>query len=131
MQWQCTNGISLFYFAIRWCILIFFLTTWLISLIRAEANTDSNARWLIYLTNWGYTLCTTQSIFSVIMVTSALLTERRSCGKEDYLTGKLYKVYWAVNGMATVVAFGITVLFWTLIYEGKSASKNLKDKTRD
>lgn len=118
LQWQRTNGISLIYFAVRWSILVFFVTTWLISLIQAELNTESNARWLIYLTNWGYTLCTAQAILSVIMITSALLSERRSCTKEDYLTGKLYKVYWAVNGIATVVAFGITILFWSLIYEG-------------
>lgn len=119
LQWQRANGISLIYFAIRWSILVFFLTTWLVSLIQSEVNTDSNARWLIYLTNWGYTLCTTQSVLSVIMVTSALLTEKRKGAKEDYLTGKLYKLYWTINGMATVVAFGITILFWTLIYEGK------------
>lgn len=122
LQWQRTNGISLFYFILRWSILIFFLTTWLISIIQAEVNTNSNARWLIYLTNWGYTICTTQSLLSVIMITSALLTERRirrsNCAKEDYVIGKLYKIYWAINEIATVVAFAITILFWSLIYEG-------------
>lgn len=98
--------------------MIFFVTTWLISLLQAEVNTNSNARWLIYLTNWGYTVCTAQSIFSVIMITSALLAERRNSAKEDYLTSKLYKTYWAVNELATVVAFTITILFWSLIYEG-------------
>lgn len=110
-QWQCTNDISRIYYIYRWAILGFFLPTWLISV-----QSEDNAKWLIYLTNWGYTLCTVQSILSVIMITSSLQKEKSGI-EEDYLTRKLYKIYWAVNEIATVVAFNITIIFWSLIYE--------------
>lgn len=31
----------------------------------------------------------------------------------------LYKIYWALNIIGTDIAFGITFLYWTVIYDGK------------
>lgn len=82
-------------------------------------NTNSNGRFFIYLTDWGYTLCTVQSVLSVVMMTSSLVThKRRKHVDDDSITRSLYKVYWVINEVATGSAFAITVLFWALIYEG-------------
>lgn len=122
-QWQQTAYTSIYYLFVRLCFIVYFLTTWLIAVIDAEhldRPESYRAKWMIYLTNWGYTICTLQALISVIMLVSTLLTEHKE-GRHahDKLTTLTYKVYWAVNVVATDVAFGITILFWSLIYEGK------------
>lgn len=96
----------------------------MISVIDNEENPDvpasyHPAKWLIYLTNWGYTICTVQALLSVIMFCSNLFLERKKLTNgPDVITNKLYKVYWAINVISLDIAMGITILFWSLIYRG-------------
>lgn len=120
----------MYYLFVRLCFVVFFLTTWLISVIDAEhidCPESYRAKWLIYLTNWGYTVCTLQALLSVVMLISTLLTESKKGGNaRDRLTLKTYKVYWTVNVIATDVAFGITIIFWSLIYQGIKVLLNVR-----
>lgn len=118
-QWQRTAGVSIYYFCIKWCISLFFVITSVVSVIQADTEEESQATTFIYLSRWGYTLCTMQSVVSVIMLTSALVTEKKQFEmKESTVVEKLYKFYWVLVEMATDVAFGITILFWSVQYNG-------------
>lgn len=116
-QWQRTLGISLCYFVIKWCIALFFVITSVFSIIQADTAAESQATTFIYLSRWGYTLCTIQSILSVIILTSALITEKSSKMKDNFVE-HIYKIYWMFVEVATVVAFGITTLFWSIQFDG-------------
>lgn len=43
---------------------------------------------------------------------------------QDDPTLILHKIYWALNIIATDIAFGITFLYWTVIYDGKLIKLN-------
>lgn len=65
-------------------ITIFFFVTWLISIIDVTNPNNPNSyktKWLIYLTNWGYTTCMLQSLLGTIMVTSWYIYKRKDFGE--------------------------------------------------
>jgi len=80
IQWQKNTTVSITYFVYRWAFAFFFLSVWIWSFISAkEQNTPTEnflSKWPIYLTNWGYTLCTTQALLAVGLITHQLIKER-------------------------------------------------------
>lgn len=126
-QWQTTTGASFYYLVYRWMVTLFFLVTWLLSVIDIDhLHEDATVRlkWMIYLTNWGYTMCTLQAVLCTTMLSICFISARKKGDKEDNYgildnkALKLYKIYWATNIIATDIAFGITVLYWSIIYDG-------------
>lgn len=124
-QWQKDDTPSLVYLTYKWITTLFFIATWTLSIIDISHLNDpavNRAKWLIYLTNWGFTACTIQSVLCTAMLTICYL-DARSRGSEASLTGEnhkvlqLYKVYWTANIIATDIAFGITIIYWALIYD--------------
>ncbi|XP_044765497.1 protein rolling stone-like [Coccinella septempunctata] len=117
-QWQHKNTPSIWYLLYRWLVVIYFITTWLLSILIVKTKTDSyQLKWLIYLTHWGYTTCTFQALLAAFMLTSCVLAHK----KKPYKPSKdgaftCYKLYWAFNTIATVLACVITIVYWSFIY---------------
>jgi hypothetical protein len=80
IQWQKNAGVSITYFVYRWAFAILFLSVWIWSFISAaQQNTPTEnflSKWPIYLTNWGYTICTAQALLAVGLITQQLIKER-------------------------------------------------------
>jgi hypothetical protein len=82
IQWQKNAGVSIIYLVYRWAFGILFLGVWIWSFISAaQQNTPTEnflSKWPIYLTNWGYTLCTTQALLAAGLITQQLVKERKT-----------------------------------------------------
>ncbi|EFA11216.1 protein rolling stone [Tribolium castaneum] len=122
-QWQREPKPSVVYLVYRWIVALFFFITFVLSIWdfkHPDADSSFKAKWLIYLTNWGYTTCTLQSLISAIILSICVLAPRlRSRPNLQSSTLKFYKLYWVLNVIATDIAFGITILYWSLIYDEK------------
>lgn len=117
LQWQKESKPSVTYLIYRWIIALIFLITIILSIIdlkNVDASNEYRAKWLIYLTNWGYTMCTFQALLAAILLSISLV----NFNKQPRLI-TAYKTYWAANTIATVIGFGITIIYWSLIYDGK------------
>lgn len=68
-QWQNSTLISGFYVAYRWLIAIIFCIFLILSLVRNSATWDEFSKYCIYLTHWGYLLCTIQAVYGAFLVT--------------------------------------------------------------
>ncbi|XP_018322706.1 protein rolling stone [Agrilus planipennis] len=114
-QWQQTYGPSIIYLGLRWTIALFFLIVWILSII------FSQGKWTIYLTDWGLTVCTFQALLSAMMVTVWVITyANKDFNIEQYkkpLYLMPYKIYWAANTIATDLAFLISIVYWSLLYD--------------
>ncbi|XP_060516254.1 protein rolling stone-like [Cylas formicarius] len=121
-QWQHDKTTPNFrYLIIRLSILIFFFVSWVFTFIGGDEFPRS-AKWPIFLTNWGFTLCTLQALVAAGMLSVAVLAERlpsKSHWREKALT--LYPFYWVLNGIATSVAFTVTIMYWAIIYNAEHA----------
>jgi len=120
-QWQKNTTVSITYFVYRWAFAFFFLSVWIWSFISAkEQNTPTEnflSKWPIYLTNWGYTLCTTQALLAVGLITHQLIKERTTgFTKKDSQMPVIYKVYWLLHTLAVVIAIGITGSYFVIEY---------------
>jgi hypothetical protein len=80
IQWQKNAGVNTTYFVYRWAFAILFLSVWIWSFISAaQQNTPTEnflSKWPIYLTNWGYTLCTAQALLAVGLIAQQLIKEK-------------------------------------------------------
>ncbi|CAH2003527.1 unnamed protein product [Acanthoscelides obtectus] len=115
-QWQndksVPNGKYLIY---RITVTIYLFLTWLLSIV-LDNVVD---KWPIYLTNWGYTTCTLQSLLASLMLLGSYVSMRRGKGELIKTFWKAYPVYWILNTIATPTAFGITTIYWSIIYDPK------------
>lgn len=118
-QWQHDKSTpNIKYCLYRVSIFIIFFVSWIFTYV--NESSDGKPRWPIYLTNWGYTLCTLQSLLCSVMLVTCLIAEKsvsKSAWKDKVL--RLYSTYWVVNVIATPVAFTISIIYWTLIFGGK------------
>jgi hypothetical protein len=93
-QWQKKAEVSVIYLVYRWAFGILFLGVWIWSIISAaKQNTPVEnylSKWPIYLTNWGYTLCTIQALLAAGLITQQIVKERRS--------GAYYRNSWECMG---------------------------------
>ncbi|KAL3289683.1 hypothetical protein HHI36_023087 [Cryptolaemus montrouzieri] len=120
-QWQHSSSPSTWYSIYRWLIAIYFFTSWLLSILIVKKKTDGyQVKWLIYLTNWGYTACTFQALLAAFMLSVCVLAYKLKTYtyvKDKVL--KAYRLYWAFNIMATTMAFAITIIYWVFVYDKK------------
>ncbi|XP_022915594.1 protein rolling stone-like isoform X2 [Onthophagus taurus] len=117
-QWQKDDRPSLLYILYRWLLTAFLFGTWLLSVIdpkHLDKSIHFRAKWMIYLTNWGYSLCFLQSLLCALTLTIWYCQFKRFGG--SVWTSATYRMYWVMNIIATDVAFGITVLYWALLYD--------------
>ncbi|XP_075216261.1 headbutt isoform X2 [Lycorma delicatula] len=119
-QWQRDEGANFFYMVYRWIFALIFCCGLLASLldIGRETSGITYLKWPVYLTNWGYTVCTIQAIMAAYHVTQYYNSSR---GVQDK-TGELlkmktsYSVYWVLHSISVVGAIGITSIYWTAVY---------------
>lgn len=71
--------------------------------------------WWIYMTSWGIFVCTISTVYS------AVLTALYHFGLIKLtLHSVSYKVYWLLSSTSTVLAFMITVVYWSILFNGIS-----------
>jgi hypothetical protein len=89
LQWQKNAGVSIIYLVYRWLFGILFLGVWISSFISAaQQNTSTEnflSKWPIYLTNWGYTLCTAQALLAAGLIMQQLIKEKTTgaCNRKE------------------------------------------------
>ncbi|XP_049831522.1 protein rolling stone-like isoform X1 [Schistocerca gregaria] len=121
-QWQLQDGISVPYLIYRAVVAIFFLAVFIVSLVGISMMQTTSVpgwKWLIYLTNWGITMCTIQAIVALVIVSIAKLKEKHQVSAEAGTdTMPLhYKIYWAIHTIATTAAVCITISYWSVVYK--------------
>nr|CAD7573751.1 unnamed protein product [Timema californicum] len=128
VKWQKQPGVSIAFLVYRWALALFFMSALICSVVDAGRNItskDSQAvrylKWLIYLTNWGYTICTVQAFLAACLLTRRLVQERTAVASSDAAPSsttmsRSYKIYWALHTIAIIVAFGVSIIYWAAVY---------------
>ncbi|CAH0562725.1 unnamed protein product [Brassicogethes aeneus] len=124
-QWQHDKSKpGIIYLIYRIVIALFLFVTWLLSVIdykNSNLTAEFRAKYLIYLTNWGYTTCTLQALVCLVMVAGSVLSSKlKSHPTIEKKVLKLYKFYRLLNVIATPVAFAITSMYWSVIYDAST-----------
>ncbi|XP_067002083.2 protein rolling stone [Anabrus simplex] len=121
-QWQKTSEVKLVYLTYRWVMAAFFVSVMICSICDAGRNNDFGVRyvkWGIYLTNWGYTVCTIQAVLAAALITRQLIKEKKEGElqpRESRSMPLTYKVYWVLHTAAVVLALGVTICYWAAVY---------------
>ncbi|CAH1153514.1 unnamed protein product [Phaedon cochleariae] len=113
-QWQRNKSEpNLKYLVYRTILTLFFIVPWAISIDRESGH----GKWPIFLTNWGFTLCTTQAVIGLFLLVSCVLARQSTKMRRfQAIALRLYPTYWVLNTLATSTAFAITVVYWTKVY---------------
>lgn len=112
-QWTKDVRKSVWFLLFRWILAGFFIGTvafsWKSSISRNYFNF-----WFIYMTNLNLLLCTITTTFAAVLVSlyhfDAVTVEPRS---------NSYKLYWLLSNVSTVFAFIITIVYWTVLFNGE------------
>ncbi|KAJ4450550.1 hypothetical protein ANN_01977, partial [Periplaneta americana] len=122
-QWQSRVRVHLVYLTYRWFLALLFVATMIFSICDTGRSPKSTglryiSKWPIYLTNWGYTVCTLQAVLGAYLLTQRLIMERKPGFTANASQMSLsYKVYWALNTTGVVMAIGISVAYWLTVYD--------------
>lgn len=111
-QWQ-TERKSLIFLIYRWNLAAFFIGivsySWSSNIIKGTFN-----YWFIYMTSWGILLC------AITTTVAAVLTTFYHFGRiEINSKSTSYKVYWFLSYVSTVLAFLITIVYWSVLFDGE------------
>ncbi|XP_046999853.1 protein rolling stone-like isoform X3 [Schistocerca americana] len=104
-QWQLRDGISVPYLLYRAVVAIFFLAVFIVSLLGTSMMQKKSVlgwKWLIYLTNWGITMCTIQAIFGLVIVYIAKLKEKHQISEQHPLDAVNILTH-AMNGIMMTI----------------------------
>lgn len=116
-QWQ-ENETSLLYTIYRIVNALYFLITLVISVLRYPSH--SRLKWLIFLTDWGYVVNTFQALISSYLVIEMNLFAEKTLKFPFPATlyhRKLCQIYWISHTIAVDIAFAISSMYWTMIYD--------------
>lgn len=110
-QWQ--RGEKSFLFLLfRWALAAFFIGTLAYSWTNVIRN-EAFKFWFIYMTNWGLFLCTISTSLA------AFLTTFYHFGWKKFESQSIsYKVFWFLSSVSTVLAFVITIVYWSILFNG-------------
>jgi hypothetical protein len=110
-QWQ-TKQRSVFFLIYRWVLAAFFIGIVSFSWTRNIRNSTLHY-WFIYMTSWGILLC------AITTATAAVLTTLFHFKRLTISSKSMsYKVYWFLSYVSTVLAFLITIIYWSLLFDG-------------
>lgn len=121
-QWQKSPDLIWGYILYRWIIAVIFSVVLLAAILdMCKTTLVEFSKFFIYLTHWGFILCTVQALMGAILVTrkyNKLQMAKTDSEKKQMLLApsNLADVYWIVYTMSVVSAFGITIIFWTKVY---------------
>lgn len=112
-QWTKQPKKSLLFLLFRWILAGFFIGVFAYSM--TGTITNGNLRfWFIYMTNIGLFICMIATFFAACLTTvhhfDIISLESQSSS---------YKLYWFLSNISTVLAFMITVVYWSVLFNGK------------
>lgn len=110
-QWQKKNK-SVFFLVYRLLMAILFIGILTYSITYSAVVKNDFDYWFIYLTNNGLLICTITSIYSTLLLISYHFNWITL--EEDSI---IYKIYWLLSNIAIVLAFLISLVYWTLLFE--------------
>lgn len=131
-QWQRDKTKpNIIYLIYKTAITLYLCITWALSVSdfkKSNLTAAFRAKYLVYLTNWGYTMCTIQALTCLLMLSVSMISTKLKThpSLQDKIL-KLYKFYRLINVIATPVAFGITIMYWSVIYDGKVQKQIVKN----
>lgn len=112
-QWTRNAQKSVLFLIFRWILAGFFIGIVAFSWTKSF-NSDTFKFWWIYLTNWGILICMISTTFAAFLTTfyhfSWIKLESQSAS---------YKVYWFLSNVSTVLAFVITIVYWSILFNGE------------
>lgn len=126
-QWEGGSraGASLGYAIYRWLHLCLLLSALLLSLLSKDQGLPG--RWPIFLTNWALLLYLTQASLAVRIVTPAYVAAKK--GEPIKESTKLLEVYSALHSTSVVIALGVTVIYWSFVYDPEIHQMDLVNVT--
>lgn len=78
-QWQTSVYVPSIFLIYRWVFGGIFLITAIGSVIQYVDNNEAQGlKWLVYLTHWGYMICTAQALLAAGLVTHRYVADRKS-----------------------------------------------------
>ncbi|CAO1378485.1 unnamed protein product [Diamesa serratosioi] len=114
-QWQserkCFN-----FLVYRWILAVFFVGTVILSIFTALEN-DQFDYYFIYLTNLGIWLCMISTLLGAVLVTVHHYDLIAPCYHEKMT--KIFKFYWFLSNATSVLAFCISITYWSLVFDGR------------
>ncbi|XP_044740880.1 protein rolling stone-like [Chrysoperla carnea] len=140
-QWQKSQNISIWFMIYRILMTITTVGIMILSLInQLEVDPDYTIfKWFIYMTHWGYLIIVLQFLLATLIHTYYFIKEKLLVKtisdkeqpstapeatnqnqnvdlKKQHKINLVCKFYGVIHAMAAVLAIGITVLYWVLIY---------------
>ncbi|XP_026462559.1 protein rolling stone-like [Ctenocephalides felis] len=115
-QWQ-DESINWPHMVYRWMLGLFFFCLVVASWTLQEEGPEL---WLIYLTHWGIVFCCVQTLFAAVLVTyrHCQILKLQSVPYYEKMP-PAYKFYWAAQTCTVTVAFGISIIYWTLLHSAQ------------
>lgn len=114
-QWQKSTK-SWLYLTYRWSICVFFIFVLTYSLLK---DPTTIIYFFIYLTNIGVLLVTLFTLYAAVMVTlyqfDVLKIDSNSSN---------YKLFWILSSISIILAFMITIVYWSALYDWQSGIKS-------
>ncbi|KAJ0182367.1 hypothetical protein K1T71_001736 [Dendrolimus kikuchii] len=141
-QWQTGPKPSTFYLIYRWLLFITVVIVGVISFICQYLPKNYHGpeielnyfKWFIYLTNWGYAMIIIQTGLALAVVhkyrneTKCNLSldeeEHPMSSSKRTRTPLVCRAYWLTQNIATDLAFVITLVYWSLVYDPKMHTPN-------
>ncbi|XP_030377658.1 protein rolling stone [Scaptodrosophila lebanonensis] len=115
-QWQ-KNELSFTYLLYRWVLALFFLGVHIICMIVQFCD----GKFFIYMTNWGFGMCTITQIIAAIQVTrwhfdlQNIRSLVQESGAKARMTRSL-KLYWLIYNMSLSLALIISTVYWIFLH---------------
>lgn len=141
-QWQSRSK-SHYYLAYRIFVAIF-TTAVVIDSLNSHLRHHSLGLFFIYLTHWGLIVNMIVGIFGAVLVslwhfhpeysgeleshtkrwTEIICNSTPSSTAENIIRNDempvAFKIYWSLHNTALVTAFAITIIYWTVLHNGKT-----------
>jgi len=111
-RWQSGEQISGWFILYRVLLALLFICILLSSILTEDWNL-----WWIFLTDWSFIGLTIHFIISAAVVIEQLLNEYHGTRNDGTL---LTKMSWVSYNLATPMSIGISIMFWTALYDYSS-----------
>jgi hypothetical protein len=120
-QWQ-TREKSVVYLVYRWSIACFFIFSVFVSAATSAARGEIFC-YLIYLTNWNLLASMISMVYSACLTTlhhmdRFIFTDKMS---------RTLKTYWFLSTSSNMVAFLVTLTYWTVLFKEETAVVDLNN----
>lgn len=112
-QWTRDTEKNLLFLLFRWVLAGFYIGVVAYSWT-SNINSGIFRFWFIYMTSLGIFICMISTTFAAVLATlyqfDAITINSQSSS---------YKLYWFLSNISTVLAFMITIIYWSVLFNGK------------